>query len=128
MAIYVHVGQCGIQTGDGLWEQVSRAHYTPTFTVPDGTFPALLIDTDHKTITSCKASHKSTHNMPGMMSVVGSGKGCGGNWSNGLSEGKQLQGQVLDELRRLAEKFDCFMGFIMIHSMAGGTGSGVVCC
>ncbi len=39
--------------------------------------------------------------------------------------GKDILYESMDALRRLAEECDSLQGFIMHHSLSGGTGSGV---
>ncbi|RDD38371.1 Tubulin epsilon chain [Trichoplax sp. H2] len=52
--------------------------------------------------------------------------GSGNNWSIGhLFYGNQYRDKLVEVLRRAAEKCDYLQTFFMIHSMGGGTGSGV---
>ncbi|KAL0266953.1 UNVERIFIED_CONTAM: hypothetical protein PYX00_009355 [Menopon gallinae] len=58
--------------------------------------------------------------------VCGSRKGTENNWARGFyTEGRKLAGFVLDSIRREAEKCDCLDGFQIVHSLGGGTGSGL---
>ncbi|XP_069090639.1 tubulin epsilon chain isoform X4 [Pleurodeles waltl] len=52
--------------------------------------------------------------------------GSGNNWAVGNRlYGSQYREQIVDNLRRTAEQCDCLQCFFVIHSMGGGTGSGL---
>ncbi|KAG8230663.1 hypothetical protein J437_LFUL010682 [Ladona fulva] len=52
--------------------------------------------------------------------------GAGNNWAKGhYTEGAELVDQVLDVVRKEAENCDCLQGFQLVHSLGGGTGSGM---
>jgi len=52
--------------------------------------------------------------------------GAGNNWAKGhYTEGAELVDQILDVLRQQVEGCDSFQGFQIIHSLGGGTGSGL---
>lgn len=52
--------------------------------------------------------------------------GAGNNWARGhYTEGAELVDCVLDVTRHQVEKCDCLQGFQMIHSIGGGSGSGM---
>ncbi|XP_074642153.1 tubulin epsilon chain-like isoform X2 [Tubulanus polymorphus] len=52
--------------------------------------------------------------------------GCGNNWAVGHKMyGSQYREQLSEIIRRAAEFCDCLQCFFIIHSMGGGTGSGV---
>ena len=52
--------------------------------------------------------------------------GASNNWSKGhYNEGAQLIDAALDAVRREAEQCDHLQGFQLIHSLGGGTGSGM---
>lgn len=53
------------------------------------------------------------------------GGGAGNNWASGFSQGERLQEEVFDILDREAEGGDSLQGFVLCHSIAGGTGSGM---
>lgn len=80
---------------------------------------------------------------PGTMDAVKSGKmgrlfspenfmfgqnGTGNNWAKGFyTEGAELVEEVLDLVRKEVEIADSFQGFQLIHSIGGGSGSGLGC-
>ncbi|XP_072041877.1 tubulin epsilon chain-like [Amphiura filiformis] len=52
--------------------------------------------------------------------------GCGNNWAVGHKlYGVQYRDHIIECVRRAAEQCDCLQCFFIIHSMGGGTGSGV---
>jgi tubulin beta len=59
--------------------------------------------------------------------VVGNA-GAGNNWAKGYyTEGAEVIDTILDLIRNEAERADCLQGFQLIHSLGGGTGSGLGC-
>lgn len=53
------------------------------------------------------------------------GGGAGNNWASGFSQGETLHEEVFDIIDREAEGSDSLEGFVLCHSIAGGTGSGM---
>ncbi|KAG5455626.1 MAG: beta-tubulin, partial [Olpidium bornovanus] len=52
--------------------------------------------------------------------------GAGNNWAKGFyTEGAELADAVLDVVRKETEQCDCLQGFQLVHSLGGGTGSGL---
>ncbi|BGP16942.1 Karyopherin transporter [Rhodosporidiobolus nylandii] len=52
--------------------------------------------------------------------------GAGNNWAKGYyTEGAELVDTILDQLRHEAENCDLLQGFQLVHSIGGGTGSGL---
>lgn len=53
------------------------------------------------------------------------GGGAGNNWASGYSQGEKLTDEIFDIIEREAEGSDSIEGFVLCHSIAGGTGSGM---
>ena len=53
------------------------------------------------------------------------GGGAGNNWASGYSQGEKLKEEVFDIIDREADGSDSLEGFVLCHSIAGGTGSGM---
>jgi len=53
------------------------------------------------------------------------GGGAGNNWASGYSQAENFQEDILDMVDREAEGSDSLEGFVLCHSVAGGTGSGM---
>lgn len=52
--------------------------------------------------------------------------GSGNNWATGfMMYGQQYREQIIEVIRHAAELCDCLQCFFLIHSMGGGTGSGL---
>lgn len=57
---------------------------------------------------------------------VGAQDGAGNNWAKGyFSYGSELIDEVLDQVRRQVEQCESVQGFQIMHSIGGGTGSGL---
>ncbi len=53
------------------------------------------------------------------------GGGAGNNWAKGYSYADKMQEEFMEMLDREADGSDSLEGFILLHSIAGGTGSGL---
>jgi tubulin gamma len=53
------------------------------------------------------------------------GGGAGNNWASGFSQGQKFYEEVFDIIDREADGSDSLEGFVLTHSIAGGTGSGM---
>ena len=54
------------------------------------------------------------------------GSGCGNNWAQGhLEYGPQYSENISEHVRIQAEMCDSLQGFFFLHSLGGGTGSGL---
>lgn len=53
------------------------------------------------------------------------GGGAGNNWACGYAAAEKIQEDLIEMIDREADGSDSLEGFLMIHSIAGGTGSGL---
>jgi tubulin gamma len=53
------------------------------------------------------------------------GGGAGNNWAHGYKKGESMSEEILDMIDREADGSDSLEGFMLLHSIAGGTGSGL---
>ena len=53
------------------------------------------------------------------------GGGAGNNWASGYRQGKEHSDVILEMIDREADGSDSLEGFVLCHSIAGGTGSGM---
>merc|ERR1712000_626664 len=53
------------------------------------------------------------------------GMGAGNNWAAGYAAGERVQEEIFDMIDREADGSDSLEGFMLLHSIAGGTGSGL---
>ncbi len=55
----------------------------------------------------------------------GDGGGAGNNWASGYAQGSRVVEDLFDVIDREAENTDSMEAFSLVHSVAGGTGSGL---
>jgi tubulin beta len=85
---------------------------------------AILTDLEPGTMDSVRAGPFGQLFRPD--NLVTGRAGADNNWAKGhYTEGAALIDSVMDVLRREAESCDCLQGFQMMHSLGGGTGSGM---
>ena len=182
--VFLHVGQCGNQLGQAVWEEACSSRWsggskltsltsattgrTPSLqsshssasrpsprpvatsakprvspapryvplTLIDGTIPCVLVDTEPKVIRQCldrrHGSAVLAHRVQEEFCITDK-TGRGNNWAYGYygrrregGGGEDLLGRVCEAVRKMVERCDRFSGFLMLHSIAGGTGSGIL--
>ncbi|KAI9007638.1 beta-tubulin [Hyaloraphidium curvatum] len=142
--ITVQVGQCGNQVGGKFWETICKEHAIN----PDGSFKGTALQKERINVffqesTSGRYIPRSiaVDLEPGTMEATRAGpygklfrpdnfvtaqSGAGNNWAKGFyTEGAEMADNVLDVVRREAEAADSLQGFQLLHSLGGGTGSGM---
>ena len=141
---FLHVGQCGVQLGRTFWDtllewdekkaapvhELKGSSVSP-FSLHSGILPCVVADSEPKPANSCFGHGNSPHNLMSD-AILTDRTGRGNNWASGYSEGQKqpkksgdgMVERVRDAVRRVAEQCDCFMGVVIFHSIAGGTGSG----
>ncbi|KAL1592851.1 gamma-tubulin [Paraconiothyrium brasiliense] len=86
---------------------------------------AILLDLEPRVLNSIQSSaYKNIYN-PENFYIHKEGTGAGNNWGAGYSMGEQVQEEILDMIDREADGSDSLEGFMLLHSIAGGTGSGL---
>ncbi|GME91026.1 unnamed protein product [[Candida] boidinii] len=145
--ITLQVGQCGNQVGEQFWSQISKEHgismqdqgkrdiepneYTDD--LPDVFFQkldderytprAILIDFEPRVVNGINNRYNNFFN-PNNLFISGDGGGASNNWTQGYNLGNTHKDEIMDMVNKELDKCDSFEGFQMIHSVAGGTGSG----
>ncbi|KAJ3270822.1 Tubulin gamma-2 chain [Terramyces sp. JEL0728] len=144
--ITLQVGQCGNQIGHEFWSrlcaehgirpdgilqdfateggdrkdvffyQADDAHYIPR---------AILVDLEPRVINNILQSPYSNLFNPENISLSKDGGGAGNNWAFGYARGERIQEEIIEMIDREADGSDSLEGFMMLHSIAGGTGSGL---
>lgn len=144
--ITLQVGQCGNQIGMEFWKllcaehginqrgileeyagsgddrkdvffyQADDDHYIPR---------ALLIDLEPRVINSIQSSEYGDLFNPENIFMSKEGGGAGNNWAKGFGNAEKVQDEIFDIIDREADGSDSLEGFVLIHSIAGGTGSGM---
>ncbi|KAI8799766.1 beta-tubulin, partial [Cladochytrium replicatum] len=144
--IHVQTGQCGNQIGAKFWEVVCDEHGIDGSGNYIGDNPlqlermnvyfdegahskqfvprAVLVDLEPGTMDAIRGSHFGRTFRPD--NFVFGQSGAGNNWAKGFyTDGAELMENVMDTLRRTAENCDAPQGFQLVHSLGGGTGSGL---
>ena len=101
---------------DVFFYQADDEHYVPR---------ALLIDLEPRVIHSIQTSDYRHLYNPENVFMSKEGGGAGNNWAKGYCEAESVQEELFDMLDREAEGSDSLEGFTLLHSIAGGTGSGM---
>ena len=143
--ITLQVGQCGNQIGTQFWNklieehgiqndgiindyailnndnkdvffyQADDLHYIPR---------VLLIDLEPRVINVLQESKLKQLWNPENIYIDPNGGGAGNNWAKGYCMGMKRYEIIMDMIDREADNSDSLEGFILTHSIAGGTGSG----
>ena len=197
-AVFLNVGQCGIQLGQSFWREVEewtarnakaaslttaaarpspsvrsqassrlsggsigsspatssskRSAYLP-YSLLNESLPCLWLDTESKVINACHSASNSASSRnnnsaltkslaaPDCSIVLPERSGRGSNWAYGYcggtgrvrkstsllagsDEGLVTVKSVEERMRKMVERCDRFGGTVLMHSLAGGTGSG----
>ncbi len=123
--VFVHIGQCGVQIGSELWNNIldnNPLKHIPGLTdAVSHSIPCILSDTEPKAIETFNKRIRKVGVHP--LNVITKKKGCGNNWSCGYND--DLSESIVHRIRQLSEQCGIFLGIVIFHSTAGGTGSGM---
>ncbi|KAI9199519.1 Tubulin/FtsZ, GTPase domain-containing protein [Polychytrium aggregatum] len=144
--ITIQTGQCGNQIGMEFWSQLCAEHGIS----PDGILEdfateggdrkdvffyqaddehyiprAILLDLEPRVINTILQSPYANLYNPENIFMSQEGGGAGNNWASGYSNGEKIHEEIIDMLDREADGSDSLEGFMLLHSIAGGTGSGL---
>ncbi|KAJ6257938.1 hypothetical protein Dda_7728 [Drechslerella dactyloides] len=144
--ITIQAGQCGNSIGSQFWQQLCLEHGISQdgnledfateggdrkdvfFYQSDDTryIPrAILLDLEPRVIHGIQTGpYKNIYN-PENFHVPKDGGGAGNIWAMGFSAGENLYEEVMEMLDREADGSDSLEAFMLLHSIAGGTGSGL---
>jgi tubulin gamma len=142
--ITLQVGQCGNQVGHQFWSQLCREHavgvdgFTTTdvkrtdetnvfFSSNDDkryTPRAILVDLEPGVINDIRNTTDHLFNDRNILQSS-TGLGAGNIWSKGYDYADSEKEPFLDIIDRELDSCDNLEAFQLVHSVAGGTGSGV---
>ncbi|CAK7564702.1 MAG: gamma-tubulin [Sporothrix epigloea] len=144
--ITIQAGQCGNSIGSQFWQQLCQEHgisqdgNLEEFATEGGDrkdvfyyqsddtryIPrAILIDLEPRVINSIQTGpYKNIYN-PENFYVGKNGIGAGNNWGDGYQTGEAVHEEIMEMIDREADGSDSLEGFMLLHSIAGGTGSGL---
>ncbi|SCZ96452.1 BZ3500_MvSof-1268-A1-R1_Chr8-2g10202 [Microbotryum saponariae] len=101
---------------DVFFYQADDEHYIPR---------AVMIDLEPRVLDTIKSGpYKNLYN-PENFFYDPQGGGAGNNWAKGYAAGERVYEEVMEMIDREAEGSDSLEGFMLLHSIAGGTGSGL---
>lgn len=142
--ITLQVGQCGNQIGSEFWKQLCTEHGIGAdgvlgtvieddrkdvffYQADDQHYVprALMLDLEPRVVHSIQNSEQQRLYNRENIFLSPQGGGAGNNWASGYSQAEEFQEDILDMVDREAEGSDSLEGFLLCHSVAGGTGSGM---
>ncbi|XWW95858.1 hypothetical protein V2A60_003826 [Cordyceps javanica] len=86
---------------------------------------AILIDLEPRVINGIQTGpYKNIYN-PENFYIGKNGVGAANNWGDGYQSGEEVYEEIVEMIDREADGSDSLEGFMMLHSIAGGTGSGL---
>ncbi|KAL2206121.1 tubulin-domain-containing protein [Sarocladium strictum] len=144
--ITIQAGQCGNSIGSQFWQQLCQEHgisqdgNLEDFATEGGDrkdvfyyqsddtryIPrAILIDLEPRVLNGIQTGpYKNIYN-PENFYVGKDGVGAANNWGDGYQSGEAVCEDIMEMIDREADGSDSLEGFMMLHSIAGGTGSGL---
>jgi len=147
--ISIHIGQAGVQTGEQCWELYCLEHgidldgtlqnketrekkdtINDSFRVffneaNSGKFVprAVFIDLEPTVVDQLRKGR--FHNMFNPQQMLTGVEDAANNYARGhYTVGRNMIDKALDRIRKVAEQCESVQGFLVFHSVAGGTGSG----
>jgi len=141
--ISIHIGQAGVQTGNACWELYCLEHglnHDGTLSdssVTDDSFHtffsetqsgkhvprAVFVDLEPSVIDEVRVGAYSKLFHP--TQLIKGKEDAANNYARGhYTVGKDLVDTTLDRIRKLADQCEGLQGFLVFHSVGGGTGSG----
>ena len=142
----IHVGQCGNQIADRFWRLVLREHGLTESGTPkaganvaananmevffhkvrEGKYipRAVLIDLEPGVIARIEGGDMAQ--LFDESSIVRKIPGAANNWARGYNvEGERIIDQIMNVIDAAVEKTKSLQGFLLTHSIGGGSGSGL---
>lgn len=144
--ITIQAGQCGNSIGAQFWQHLCLEHGISKdgnledfaseggdrkdvfFYQSDDTryVPrAILVDLEPRVLNSIQSGPYRNIYNPENFFMGEQGSGAGNNWAAGYAAGDRVQEEIFDMIDREADGSDSLEGFMLLHSIAGGTGSGL---
>lgn len=144
--ITLQIGQCGNQIGMEFWKQLCAEHGISSegmlqdfategndrkdvffYQADDEHYipRAVLLDLEPRVIDNIMQSPFANLYNPENIYMSKHGGGAGNNWAAGYGQAEKLHEELFDIIDREADGSDSLEGFVIAHSIAGGTGSGM---
>ncbi|KAK8801923.1 hypothetical protein WA158_006318 [Blastocystis sp. Blastoise] len=144
--VTLQIGQCGNQIGFEFWKRLCEEHGLDSegvvqdfatqgndrkdvffYQADDNHYVprALLLDTEPGVVNRIKKSEYGNLYNPENFFVDKTESGSGNNWTFGYNIANHNHDDLFDMINREVEGSDNFEGFLLTHSISGGTGSGM---
>ncbi|KAF9531439.1 gamma tubulin [Crepidotus variabilis] len=144
--VSLQFGQCGNQVGSTFWQRLCLEHgiskdgiledanietydrkSTFFYQADDEHYipRAILVDLEPRVINNILASPQGRLYNPENIFKWKDGGGAGNNWAQGYFSGEQVYEEIMEMIDRETEGSDSLEAFMLMHSIAGGTGSGL---
>ncbi|CAH8575103.1 unnamed protein product [Heterobilharzia americana] len=142
--VCIHVGQAGIQIGNACWELFGMEHgIQPDGLMIDGFFPTdnsfktfymetchgkfvprtVFVDLEPTVVDEVRTGFYRQLFHP--ENLISGKEDAANNYARGYYKtGSQMSDLVMNRIRRVVETCHMLQGFIIFHSLGGGTGSG----
>eukprot|EP01096_Ripella_sp_DP13-Kostka_P008844 TRINITY_DN332_c0_g1_i1.p1 TRINITY_DN332_c0_g1~~TRINITY_DN332_c0_g1_i1.p1 ORF type:complete len:500 (-),score=250.56 TRINITY_DN332_c0_g1_i1:73-1413(-) len=142
--ISLHIGQGGVQVGNACWELYCIEHGInpdgtpgPNFSAKNDSFStffsetgsgkfvprAIMMDLEPNVVDQVRVGPYKRLFHPEQL--ISGKEDAANNYARGhYTVGKELVEPVLDRIRKLADDCSGLQGFLIFHSVGGGTGSG----
>jgi len=144
--ISIHIGQAGVQTGNSCWELYCLEHeISPDGTMKNDTSPgketdafntffsetnsgkhvprAIMVDLEPTVVDEVRTGPYRSLFHP--QELITGKEDAANNYARGhYTVGKELVDVALEHIRKLADNCTGLQGFLVFHSVGGGTGSG----
>jgi len=142
----IHIGQAGVQLGNSCWELYCLEHgIQPDGMMPSDTTPGVENDAFNTFFSETNAGKHVPRAIfvdlePGVLDETRNGtyrklfnpdqllsgkEDAANNYARGhYTVGKELVDSTLDRIRKLVDNCTGLQGFLIFHSVGGGTGSG----
>ena len=144
--VSIHIGQCGNQIADRYWRLILREHGLNESGMPkdgnsasansnmevffhkirDGKYVprAVLVDLEPGVIARIESGEMAK--LFDESSIVRKIPGAANNWARGYNvEGERVIDQIMNVIDAAVEKTKSLQGFLITHSIGGGSGSGL---
>ena len=110
------LGGGGGDRRDVFFYQADDEHFIPR---------SLQLDLEPRVINAILSSPYRNLYNPENFYVSSEGGGAGNNWASGYYQASTVHDELMDKIDREADGSDSLEGFVLAHSIAGGTGSGM---
>ncbi|KAL9958300.1 hypothetical protein ACROYT_G035300 [Oculina patagonica] len=129
-SIVLLVGQCGNQVGHELMGLIDKSDTHP-LSHRDGKLRCVSVDSESKVISHNYREDTRSGRLYREGNMIAGQRGRGNNWAlgyhglSGETEETSLLHRAMETVRKEVERCDNYAGTIVVHSLTGGTGSGL---